>query len=113
MMSLVFSLSQERAGEYPPTLDQAARSRVMMIAPVLWCGLVREHFIVGHIVPIHVVARRAANSRRAGAQITNECRDRDVHNVIPKAPTVGPATGNGATAETSLDGAGQGVVPKN
>src|SRR5215475_3364230 len=112
-MSLYNSRSPGADGSPARPLSARSSLRVTMITPVLRSRLVGEHFIVGHVVPIHVVARGTANNGRTGAQITDQRGDRNVHDIIAKAPTVRPATGNGAAAETSLDGAGEDVAAEN
>src|SRR5436189_143034 len=84
-----------------------------MIAAILRSGFVGEDFVVGHVVPIHVVAGWAANRRRAGAQIADESCDGNIHDIIAEAPAIRPTARNDAAAEAGLNGTGQRIAAKN
>src|ERR1035438_2517537 len=44
---------------------------VRMVAPVLRGGFVREHLVVGHVVMVHVIARRPVDNGWPDAQIAD------------------------------------------
>ena len=72
-------------------------------APVLRRGLVREDLVERHVVRIDVVPCGTTNDRRARAQVADQCRDRDIDNVVSEPPAIRPSSGNDAVAEAGLD----------
>src|SRR5436190_21440134 len=93
----------------------ACRTTLMMgvIAAVLRGGLVREDLVEGHVVRIDSVASDNRNDRGTHAQVTDQCSDGDVHDIITEASAVRPAAGNNSAAEAGLDGAGEHVAAED
>src|SRR5438309_11735965 len=85
---------------------------MLVIAPVLRRGLVREDLVISHVVPVHVIARLPYDGR-AGAQITQERTHCDIDYVIAEAPAIRPAARDGAAAKAGLDRAGESVSAKD
>ena len=77
-------------------------SVVNVPASVLRGGLVRKDLVEGHIVRVDVVARGAADDGRARAQIADQRRHGDVHDVVTEAAAVRPPSRDGAPAEAGL-----------
>ena len=84
--------------------------RVSVIAPVLWCGLVRKDLVENHIVTIHVVAEGTADGRRTGAEITGDCGYCDIEHVISESPAVGPAAWDYPVTKSGLDKADKNIA---
>ena len=84
-----------------------------MIAPVLRGGFVRKNFVISHIIEIHIISSGSADGRRRSAQIADERRDCDIHHVIPKPSSIGPAAGNSTIAKPSLHSTCEGVVAED
>jgi len=83
-----------------------------VIPAILRRGFVGEHLVIGHVVPIHIVAR-SSNDRWAGAQVAKQSAHGDIDYVIAKATAIGPTAGNCSPAEAGLDGARQYVPAKD
>src|SRR5437899_12852308 len=84
-----------------------------VVSSVLRGRCVRKDFVVGHIVVINVVSGGAVDGWRTGAQITDDGRHSNVHDIVAEASSVRPATGNYTAAEPGLNLAGQDVPAKN
>src|SRR5258708_10099062 len=80
-----------------------------VIPAVLRRGFVREHLVVSPVVPVNIIACRTANDGRANAQIADEGGHGNVQDIITEAAAIGPAAGDRAAAEASLDRAGENV----
>src|SRR5258707_12962217 len=90
------------------------RSWMRVVAPVLGRGLIREHFVVDHVVGAPPVDAIGDPDGERAAQVADQRADGDVHDVITETPPIGPAAGNGsAIAEWVLDGAVQHVAPED
>src|SRR6185369_8487637 len=87
---------------------------VGVMASVLRCGFVREDLVEGHVVLVHAIHAIGDADHQRAAQITEQRTDRDVHNVVTKAATVGPAAWNqAAVAERILNLALEHVAAKD
>ena len=84
-----------------------------MIAAVLGCGFVGEHFVIRHIVRADAIHAIGDTNYQRAAQVANQGADGNVHNVITEAPAVGPSTRNDAVAESRLNMAHQRIAPKD
>ena len=78
-----------------------------VIAAVLRRRFVREDFVVGHVVEIHIVARWTANDWWVHAKIADQRSHRDVHYIVAKTATIRPAPVNNAIAKARLNLADQ------
>src|SRR5262249_34217824 len=104
------------SGSAQPPSPSGVRSRtlwVVMVPSVLRSGFVWEDLVIGHVIVVHVVAGRTSDDGRTHTQVTDQCCDRDVQHVVPKAAAIGPAPGNSAATKSGLDGAREHVAAKN
>src|ERR1051326_1119955 len=86
---------------------------VMMVASVLRGGFVWEDLVVGHVVPVHIVAGRTADGRRAGSEIADQRRHRDIHDVVSETAAIRPTARHRAAPKTGLNRAGQGIAAED
>src|SRR5258707_8168537 len=84
-----------------------------VVSAILRRGLVGEHLVVGHVVPVNVIAGRAADNGRTDSEIADERGHCDIQHIISKTPAIWPSTRDHAAAKTSLDGTGQGIAAEN
>src|SRR5262249_46113960 len=84
-----------------------------VITAVLRRGFVREDLVVGHIVEVQIVACWTANDWWVHAKIADQSSHRNVHYVVTKTATIGPAPGNNAIAKAGLYLADQSVTTEN
>ena len=84
-----------------------------MIAAVLGCGFVGEHFVVRHVVRADAIHAIGDTNYQRTAQVANQRTDGDVHNIITETPAVGPSTRYHTVAESGLNMAHQRIAPKN
>src|SRR3989442_9327337 len=115
-MQVVFSPRQRMR----PAADSrrppgAFRTGLVMrvIAPVLRGGLVREDLVEGHVVRIDTVTRYNRNDGWVHSQVTDQCGDSDIHDIITEAAAVWPAAGHNSAAKASLDRTGEHVAAKD
>src|ERR1041385_5027050 len=97
----------------PGPASQNFPLRVAMIAPILRSGFVREDFVVNHVVMVQPVPGRSTDGGRTHPQIADQCRYRDVDDIVSETPSVRPTAGNGAAAKTALNRAGEGVAAED
>jgi hypothetical protein len=84
-----------------------------MVPTVVRCSLIRESFVETDVILAHAIDAICHPDHQRAAEVADERGDRDVHDVITKAPPIRPATRYDTAAEARLNRARKRITTKD